>query len=182
MRDSKLRRLGTGAALLALAGCSGGLTLPTAGNGSFPVTAGVTGYGAANGFFTLGYSDTELSPGVYRVRAKGSAATPSARLEKIAAARAAEIGVEQNLKFFKPGPFSQTFICKEAQEFVHGKKGAERNPLVETEVTYSKVQTDATYLPSADTFSRLSAELASDVPDGDAMAQAVNAVAAGCGK
>jgi hypothetical protein len=90
-------------AVTSLAACSGGETalpsLQTAG-----LAAGsVTGYTAANALFTNGYSDRELGQDHYAVRASGSAVTPAERLEKIALARAAQIGVETGRAFFKSG-------------------------------------------------------------------------------
>ena len=51
-------------------------------------------------FSPVGYSQTRIDTH-FQVQASGTDATPTARVEKVARARAAEIGVEQKLKFFK---------------------------------------------------------------------------------
>jgi hypothetical protein len=179
MFDVWTRALASAVALGSLAGCSGVTSENGATLGGGP---SVTGYVAANALYTLGYTDREQAPGTHRVRAKGTAGTPPSRLEKIALARAAEIGVEQNFKFFKPGPFTHTVACKDAQTMPHkgGKSLAVRSPVADVEVTYAKIQTDPTFLPSAETFAKLTGELATDVITADASAQAVGAIAAAC--
>lgn len=146
--------------------------------------ASVTSYGAANAILTTGHSDTELGPDHFEVRAKGSGATPPGRLEKIAHARAAEIGVEQKRKFFKLGPAVHSVICHEARDQAHkaGRVAAERAPVVVVDVVYAKDALDPTYLPSAETFERLSGELSQDTIPADAKVAALRAVQAQCGK
>ena len=174
----------------ALGGCSGnpGPTLApdaTSGAGSGVVSLGaVTSYGAANAIVTTGYSDRELAPDHFEVRAKGSIVTPPERLEKIALARAAEIGVEQKFKFFKAGAFAHAVVCKEAKEGAHksGRVAAERAPAVAVDVVYAKAATDPGYLPAAETFERLSGELGQEGVSPEAKAASAAAVQAKCGK
>ncbi len=137
----------------ALGGCSGnpGPTLDefapdTANGGSSGVIslASVTTYGAANAIVTTGYSEKELAPDRFEVRVKGSIVTPPERLEKIALARAAEIGIEQKFKFFKSGAFAHSVMCKEAKNAAHknGKVAADRAPAVTVDVVYAKGLSD----------------------------------------
>ena len=97
-----MRRLGIGApvmtlagrgrcrrfcALLLLAGCAGGLSM--AGREHAP-------YAASNAIMPVGFSETAIDPMHYRGEGQRHRQTPRERVEKIALARAAEIGVEQN--------------------------------------------------------------------------------------
>ena len=177
---SVIRQLAPVAALVMMGACSA--TMPDA-----PGTLSLgspTGYAAANALFTLGFSEKELAPNQFTVRAKGTAVTPPARLEKIALARAAEIGVEQNMKFFKAAPAVHTIECKDAKALPHksGKTESTRSPVATLEAVYAKDQADPVFLPSADTFARLSREISEDAVSAEAMAQASSAVTAACGK
>jgi hypothetical protein len=176
-------------ASLALSACSGG-DQPTIGplatgpGGTTFSLAGVTGYHSANAMTTTGYSDRELGPDHYEVRAKGSIVTPPERLEKIALARAAEIGVEQKKKFFRAGAAAHGVICKDARDLVHksGRVAAEVAPTVAFDVVYEKATTEASFLPSEATFERLSRELAEETFAPDAKAATAAAMQAKCGK
>ena len=169
------------AALLGACSGDGGPSLPAG-----PLAQGsVTSYTAANAILTQGHSETELGPGQFRVKAKGSSVTPPARLEKIAMARAAEIGVEQNQKFFKPGPFVHSAMCAAAKDLPNksGKLGAVRSPVVEMDVVYAKdAAGDPAFLPAADTFAQISAEIASEAVTAEAKAAAAAEIASKCGK
>lgn len=152
--------------------------------GAFPVGS-VTSYVAANAILTQGHSEVEIEPGQFRVKAKGSAVTPPARLEKIAMARAAEIGVEQNKKFFKPGTFVHTVACEDARDLPNksGKLPAVRSPVVVLDVVYAKdAAGDPAFQSAADTFARVSAEIAGETVSPEAKAAASAAILAKCGK
>lgn len=167
-----------------LSACSAAIPDGPLSAGSFSL-ASVTSYSPANAIVTTGYSDREFGEGQFRVRAKGSSVTPPSRLEKIALARAAEIGVEQQLKFFKPGPFAHSVTCKDAKVLPHksGKVAADISPVVELDVVYAKdTVADPGFLPAAETFTRLTGELATEAVDADVKSAAAAAVAAKCGK
>src|SRR5688572_29198661 len=78
-------------AALALAGCSGGVGI---GAGPLP-------YQYSNAIAPSGFSETIIGPNRYRIQVRGPLNTPRERMEKIAATRAAEIGKDNRLGFFK---------------------------------------------------------------------------------
>ncbi|MEQ1695427.1 MAG: hypothetical protein ABL901_06255 [Hyphomicrobiaceae bacterium] len=189
MRISAKSLLVPAMAALVLGACSGNapsLTpdAATGGNAGVLSLASVTSYGAANAIFTTGYSDNELAPDHFEVRVKGTLVTPAVRLEKIALARAAEIGVEQKFAFFKAGPFTHAVLCNEAKDATHkgGKVAADRGPVVAIDVLYAKHAADASYLPTAETFERLRSDLAGEVVAPDAKSASAVAARAKCGK
>ena len=168
---------------LGLSGCSGvqpPVLAPAGQAGGANDTAyalgSVTSYGPANAIITTGYSDTELGPDHFEIRAKGSTMTPPERLAKIALARAAEIGVEQKRKFFKAGPAVHHVVCQGARDSAHkgGKVSAERAPVAVLDVVYAKTADDPSYLPSAETFERLTGELAQETFSAEAKAAAAS--------
>ena len=176
---------------LGLSGCSGGqppVLAPANQAGGTSETAyalgSVTSYGPANAILTTGYSDTELGPDHFEVRAKGSSMTPPERLAKIALARAAEIGVEQKRKFFKAGPAVQSIVCHAARDTAHksGRVAAERAPVAVLDVVYAKTADEPSFQPSAETFERLRGELAQETVSAEAKAAAASAAQAQCGK
>ncbi len=184
---------------VGVAACSGGAETSLPSSSGSPLLSGVssggvsvggaavgavTGYGAANAFITTGYSEREIEPDRMLVRAKGSASTPVARIEKIALARAAEIGVETGKPYFKAGPPTQSVSCKAAKDAVHksGNVPAERNTIVEIDVTYAKRAPDPSYQASSGVHNALVAELASDVVSPEAKSAAAAAMLAQCGK
>lgn len=142
-----------GCALL-LGGCAGpaGLGGPS-----------VTGYVPASLMSPNGYSATRIDATRYKVGATGTAATPGPRLESIATARAAEIGVEDKQRYFKVSGVAHGVQCTDKQEGYKGPASvATRHPTVTLDIVYSNAATppDATYQPSVETFQRLQAELA----------------------
>lgn len=181
--------LGSLALLLAIGGCSGS-PLPSLGGDAAGVgangmsLASITTYGGANAFLTTGYSDREIAADHFEVRVKGSTVTPPARLEKIALARAAEIAADRKFKYFKTGPFAHGVSCKDAKDAAHkgGKVAAERAPVVAVDVVYANEALDAGYMPGAETFARLSGELATESVSAEAKVAAATDVQAKCGK
>ena len=163
---------------LGLVACSGG-DQPSVSALSF---AGVTGYGPANAIIQTGYSEKELGADSFRVRARGSAVTPPERLEQIALARAAEIGVEQKRKFFKASAASHSVVCEDGKTLPHGQTLPVKAPVAEIDVVYAKVQPDPSYLPAAETFAKLTQELAQQTVDAGTKSASAAAVAAKCGK
>lgn len=166
------------------AGVSDGSAQTVAPSGVGASLSGVTGYGSANAFVSTGYSDREVEPGHVEVRAKGSPVTPVARLEKIALARAAEIGRDRKYAFFKAGPFAHGAVCQGGRELgpKAGKRLADRSATVGIDVVYAKTAEDAGYLPTAETFDRLTRELAEETVSPEAQAAAKTAIEAKCGK
>src|SRR5512134_3861026 len=93
-------------AALLLAGCAGGLSM----------TGATTSYSASNAMMPVGYSELPIDPTHYEVKAAGTEQTPKERVEKIALARAAEIGVEQKLKFFKVAGVTHGASCSKKKQ------------------------------------------------------------------
>ena len=89
----------------ALGGCSG---MPL-------LTQPIASYGEANAFAPAGYSQTKVDGTHYQVRATGTEATPRQRVEKIARARAAQIGVEEKLRYFKVASVQHAVRCSKRQ-------------------------------------------------------------------
>lgn len=89
-------------ALTACAGDSGGLGVL-----SPPVV-----YQASNAVAPNGYSESLLGgPDRYRVRATGHVESSREHLEKIAVARAAEIGRDQRFKYFRVDAVTEDIVC-----------------------------------------------------------------------
>ena len=80
----------------------------------------VASLSAANAMAPSGYSETKVSDTQYQVRATGTEATPKERIEKIARARAAQIGVEQKLKYYKVSSVAFGIVCSKKHEFYKG--------------------------------------------------------------
>ncbi len=162
---------------LSLAGC--GSTTELLGG----MSGAVTGYSAGNAFSPLGYRSKEIDETHHTVIATGTATTPRARLEKIATIRAAEIGKEGKLGFFKIDSVQPAVECGKK---VDGYKGPSAKQSDYTRVvvaaSYAKTATDPSYQPTDATFDRLTAELQADVVAPDASAAAAQEVAAACGK
>ena len=80
----------------------------------------VASLSASNMMSPSGYSETKVSDTQYQVHATGTEATPKARIEKIARARAAQIGVEQKMKFYKVSSVQFGVACTKKHEFYKG--------------------------------------------------------------
>ncbi len=167
------------AALVAssLAGCGADLA-------SGLQTHSITSYEAANAFSPTGYQVTGLGDGRVRVTATGSAATPKARVEKIAIARAAEYGIERNTSYFQTSAPQFSIRCGKREYLEKGEKKklpARGYSVVEIDVTYATTPADASYRPAREVSTALKAELQSEtVADADKQA-AFAEVAAQCG-
>ena len=146
--------------------------------------ASVTGYTSSNAILTTGYSDRELGPDHVEVRVKGSVVTSAERLEKIASARAAEIGVEEKRKFFKVGSVVQSVVCTPPRDQAHkgGRISAEQATVLVMDVVYAKEALDGSYRPSGDTFDRLTRELLDESVSAESKMATAAAVQARCGK
>lgn len=148
---------------LTLAACSGGGV--GLGTGSLP-------YQSSNAIMPQGYSESQIGPDRYRIDVKGPLNTPRERLEKIAATRAAEIGKDNRLGYFKIENVQQTNHCKRYIE--GGQRGSNTQEKVSAytmltaEVSYSKQPGDPAYLDSRQAFDQYRAEL--DLPQAGAAA------------
>ena len=135
----------------ALGGCSGLTGL------SDPVAA----YGASNIMSPTGYAQTKLDDLHFKVEATGTEATPKERVEKIARARAAQIGVDEKLQYFKVASVQHGLSCSKRQEgYKSGSVPASSRPTVVLDVVYAKEPADPTFASSAEAYQTLSAELA----------------------
>lgn len=157
-------RLGAAIALLALAGCSGG----GSGGGGLGGAIGpaTVPYQHSNAIYPVGFSESQVAPDRYRIQVKGPLSTPRERLEKIASARAAEIGKENRLGYFK---IDGVQIAAECETFTPGGKPAGVNggqrtvgrTVLTADVTYTKSPQDPSYRDSK-SFDQLRADL--DLP------------------
>jgi hypothetical protein len=151
-------------------------------SGVSPIGASIAPYSASNALQPFGYSETKVADGHYQVTASGTETTPKARIEKIARARAAQIGVEQKLAYFKVTNVQYGFKCRKRQQGYKSQASpASSRPMVVLDVVYAKDAADPTYAPSAQTFEALNAELAGEVVPADASAAAAEETRAGCG-
>lgn len=168
---------GPGSALvaLALAGCSSG--------GFRGIAQGPLPYQHSNAIAPAGYSESQIAPDRYRIEVKGPVNTPRERLEKIAATRAAEIGKDQKLGFFKIDAVQHGTHC---EKYVVGKRpdgtgsGARSvaYAIATADVSYAKTPPDPSYLNATTAFDQYRAELDQDR---SAPAPAEPAAAAQCG-
>lgn len=148
-------------AALAVAGCSGGAGgLGNLGPGPLP-------YQYSNAIAPSGYSESIIAPDRYRIQVQGPANTPRERMEKIATTRAAEIGKENRLGYFKIDSVQLNVNC---QQYIVGGKptsqgSGERKKsayaVMTADVSYTKQPPDASYLDSRQ-FEQYKAELDAD--------------------
>jgi hypothetical protein len=153
------------AAALALAGCSGG-GLPGAGLGG---GGGPLPYQYSNAMMPQGYSESVIGPDRYRIEVRGPVNTPRERLEKIATTRAAEIGKDNRLGFFKIDGVQQTNHCqKYTAGGGRGGNGAEQKRSAYTvftaDVSYTRTPPDTSYIEAKPAFEQYRAALDSDGP------------------
>lgn len=144
-------------ALSALAACSGPSALSGALSG-----AAVAAYTRSNSIVVAGYSEKAIDPTHYEVRATGTDSTPKARVEHIALARAAEIGIEGKMRYFKIENIRHGVQCGKKQESYKAKPlPAFHYPTVTLDVAYANgaAPPDASWLVAADSFAATTAEL-----------------------
>jgi hypothetical protein len=142
----------------------------------------VASFGAANALMPSGYTETKISDTQYQVGAAGTEATPKARIEKIARARAAQIGVEEKLKYYKVTNVQYGIKCSKKHEFYKGgatAPGSRQTVLLD--VVYAKQQVDPSYISAAESYEALNNELNSEVIPPEAKAAAEQEARAGCG-
>ncbi len=154
MRRRSARLIALCCSSVLIGGCSGVTSLTSL---SQPVVT------AANAFSPVGYSQTRIDDTHFQVQASGTDATPTARVEKIARARAAEIGVEQKLKFFKVASVERGIICSKRQEgYKSTATPASAHPSVVLDVCYAQDAADPAYQNSADVLASLKTDLAAE--------------------
>ncbi|MGQ0673056.1 MAG: CC0125/CC1285 family lipoprotein [Hyphomicrobium sp.] len=136
-------------------------------------------YAPSNAFYPVGYSESSSGDGRYQVRASGTASTPYERIEKIATARAAEIGATTKAKYFKVVAVTRDASCtRKKSGYKVTDTAASARPTVSMDVVFAPTAIDPSYQPSQETFDRLSAEMKTDSyppESGQATAEAVKA-------
>jgi hypothetical protein len=143
----------------------------------------IASYAASNVLSPSGYTQTKLDDTHYQVKATGTEATPTARVEKIARARAAEIGIEDKLQYFKVTSVQPSFLCTKKQAgYKSEPQPASGRPVVVLDVTYAHEALDAGFASSAESFKALSAEIAGEAVAPETSAAATQATRAGCGQ
>jgi hypothetical protein len=144
---------------LVLTGCSAGMT---------GLAPGPLAYQHSNAIAPAGYSESAIGPDRYRIEVKGPANTPRERLEKIAATRAAEIGKENKLGYFKIEQVQHNTHC---EKYIQGgqpgsaSSGAKKRTayaVMTADVSYAKSPTDPSFIDSRTTFDQYRAELDQD--------------------
>ena len=151
--------------VLLLAGCSAGNdSIGAVGSLGAPA---IVPYQHSNAIAPAGFKESQLGPEHYRIEVTGKADASLARLEKIAATRAAEIGRDNRLRYFKLDNLQHTTRCTPARSTYRGGGHGELNYRVLTaDVTYARTAPDATYRESRSAFDQLRAEL--DLPEAPA--------------
>lgn len=143
----------------------------------------VASFGAANMLSPSGYAETKVSDTEYQVKATGTEATPKARIEKIARARAAQIGVEQKMKYYKVANVQYGVLCGKKHEFYKGGTTEVSNrQTVQLDVVYAKEPLDPTYVSAKESFDALNGELATEVVPTDSKSTATQEARAACGR
>ncbi len=143
----------------------------------------IASFGASNIFSPAGYDQTKIDDTHFKVTGTGTEATPKERVEKIARARAAQIGVEQKFKYFKVASVQHGVSCSKAKPGYKSEAtpGAS-HPTVVLDVVYAQEPSDPGFLSSAETFDALSTDLAAEAVGAEAKAVAIQETRASCGK
>lgn len=168
-----------GATALLLAACA------EAGSPSALLGGGGSGvsYTSSNAFKPTGFNETRVDDTHFQVRATGDAKTTPQRLQKMALARAAEIGVEEKLDWFKVEGTDSSYACGKK---IDGYKGAGANGAhlrtVKLTVAYAKTQADPAYQKADTAFAAAKADLDADSPGPDAITAAEQELKQTCGK
>jgi hypothetical protein len=143
----------------------------------------IASFGASNVLSPSGYSESKVSDTQYQVKATGTESTPKARIEKIARARAAQIGVEQKLKYYKVTNVQFGTHCEKKHEFYKGgATAAGSRQTVMLDVVYAKEPPDPTYVSAKESYEALNGELNAEVIAPDAKVTAEQEARAGCGQ
>ena len=147
------------------------------------LTPPVADYTAASVFSPAGYSQTKIDDTHFQVEASGTEATPKDRVEKIARARAAEIGVDEKMKFFKVTSVQHSTTCGKRKEgYKTTTTPPSAHPSVVLDVVYAKDTADPTFQNSADTLATLKTDLAAEAVAPEARAVAIQETRESCTK
>jgi hypothetical protein len=150
-------------------------------SGSVLGTGSLADYKASNYLSPAGYEEKPLSDTHYRIVATGTPTTPFERVEKIAMARAAEIGSARKLPYFKVVSSTRDVRClKKVAGYKAPDMASNTRPTVVLEATYAPQAADTTFLASDQTFERLKNELASETPSAEAQQAAAADYKARC--
>jgi hypothetical protein len=150
-------------AVVMVAALAGGCSAGLSGLGPSKLS-----YSASNAIVSAGYSETMLAPDHYRIEITGYPSTPRERMEKMAATRAAEIGTENRLGYFKINSVEQSSRCKNFTAGAQrgGTGGEERKieyVILTADVTYTKAPPDPSYIQAKTAFEQYKTELDADV-------------------
>ncbi|MBI1650709.1 hypothetical protein [Hyphomicrobium sulfonivorans] len=141
----------------------------------------VASLSASNMMSPSGYSEAKISDTQYTVNAMGTEATPKARIEKIARARAAQIAVEQRMPFYKVASVSYGVKCTKGKEIYRGgTQPATARQTVQLDVLYAKAPADDTYVSAKESFEGLNTELNNEMIPSEAKIAAEQEVRAAC--
>jgi hypothetical protein len=142
----------------------------------------VASFGASNMLSPSGYSEAKISDTQYQVKATGTEATPKERIEKIARARAAQIAIEEKMKFYKVANVQFGVECGKKHEFYKGGKTELANrQTVQIDVVYAKEAVDPTYISAKESFESLNRELETEVIPTESKTAAEQEARSGCG-
>ena len=145
------------------------------------ITPPVADFTAASVFSPVGYNQTKIDDTHYQVQASGTEATPKDRVEKIARARAAQIGVDEKLKFFKVTSVQHSITCNRRQDgYKTTSTPASARPSVVLDVVYAKDTTDPSFWSSEETLNTLKTDLAAVSVAPEARAAAVHETLESC--
>ncbi|OYW53567.1 MAG: hypothetical protein B7Y80_14460 [Hyphomicrobium sp. 32-62-53] len=170
--------------LAALHGCASGGQPLSMTPGGLP---GVTGYTEGNAVMPQGYQVSGGGGGnALRVTVTGSATTPNERLLKIAMARAAQYGAEQNSKTFRAAEPAYSVRCGKTSV---SERGATRalSPtdyrVVTIDVTFGKSSSaDPADRPTKQTAAALLAEIQAEQIPQETQAALAAQLAQACGR
>lgn len=143
----------------------------------------VASFGASNVLSPSGYTQKKISDTEYQVGATGTEATPKARIEKIAIARAAQIGVEEKLKYYKVTNVQYGVACEKKTEFYKGGSTAPGSrQTVVVDVVYAKEPLDSGYVSAKESFENLNGELDNEIVPAEQKAAAEQEARTACGQ
>src|SRR5262245_53813770 len=158
------------------AGCSGMTSLT-------PLSPPIAQYTSASIFSPAGYSQSKIDDTHYQVSAAGTDATPLSRVEKIARARAAEIGVDEKMPYFKVTSVQQGTTCAKWQEsYKSAATPASSHRSVVLDVVYAREASDPTFQNAAETLAALKTDLAAENVAPEARAVAIQETRESCTK
>ena len=148
-----------------------------------PLSPPVAQYTSSSVFSPAGYSQSKIDDSHFKVAASGTEATPIARVEKIARARAAEIGVEEKMPYLKVTNAQQGMTCGKRQESYKSPSTLpSSHPSVILDVVYAKEAGDPTFQNAAETLAALKTDLAAEDVAPEARAVAIQTTRESCPK